>query len=142
MTTKSKLRTGERCPLHRRTDCCGRGKAEKQVKVLKFRQLHDGTKVFPDGREVCPPAVLKRKKDRMIAAENPPICVACYGIFQSYQDIELAHCESKGMGGSRRDDRDANLRLMHRTGNRRQGSMPLDSFLELCKAKGENPCRE
>jgi hypothetical protein len=126
--------------LHRSKVCCGRAPVEKQVKVLKFRRLANGTKVFPDGREVCPPAVLKRRKDELIASGVP--CMACEGEFSEYAEIELAHIESKGNGGFKRDDSFRNIGLMHKIGNRRQGSMPLEAYLELCKSKGIHPCQE
>lgn len=141
MTTRSKLRTGEWCPLHSSKRCaCHDTEEVRLVKAPKHITRSDGTRVYPDGREKCPPAVLKRRKDQLI--KQDPTCIACGEGFTTYEEIELAHKESKGSGGFKHDDRWPNLALMHRIGNRRQGSMPLDLFLELCKAKGEKPCRE
>ena len=140
MAVKSKLRANERCPIHRSKFCCGRALKVKAVKELKFRQLNDGTKIFPDGREIYPPSKLKRIKDKMLSYD--PTCKACGIEFTEYSEVELAHKESKGSGAFKRDDREINLYLMCKSGNRRQGSMSLESYLELCKSKGIHPCQE
>jgi hypothetical protein len=141
MTVRSNLRSGELCPLHRSKRCACHGPDEVRLtRKRKYEIRTDGTRVFPDGREVCAPGVLKRRKDQLI--KQDPSCIACGEGFKTYEEIELAHKESKGNGGFKRDDRWPNLALMHKNGNRRQGSKPLEYFLAECKAKGINPCQE
>jgi len=62
--------------------------------------------------------------------------VACGSEFTDYRDVELAHRESKRMGGSRRDDRFSNLVLMHAVENREQGSRSLADYLAWRIEKG------
>jgi hypothetical protein len=59
-----------------------------------------------------------------------------------YNEIELAHRESKGLNGSRRDDRWENLYLMCAVGNRAQGSRSLEQYLSDCAEKGVKPCQQ
>jgi 5-methylcytosine-specific restriction endonuclease McrA len=128
----NKLRAKEICPLHRRRDCCGRSEFNRYTQPrheLKYKVIRPGVKLYPDGREVCSPAELKRRKDYLLLAWNPH-CVACGEAFTDYAAVELAHKKSKGMGGSRRRDNWDNLVLMCVGCNRDQGSMDLDEYLE------------
>lgn len=133
------LKKKERCPIHKRTDCCGRSEAPKRygrvTPVLKYRMVAPGIREYPDGREVCSPAALEAKKLHLLRKSNQ--CVACHRPFDDYRDIELAHRESKGHGGSKRDDSFSNLVLLHRSANRAQGSKPLDVYL---KERGGKDC--
>lgn len=125
-----KLKPKEICPLHRRRDCCGRQEFHRYPRAfhaIKFNLGSDGTKKFPDGREVCPKSVMKRRKDMLI--RQNPVCAGCGEKFTDYDEIELAHKESKGMGAAKRDDRWDNLCLMHREENQEQGSRSLDQYL-------------
>lgn len=132
MTVRSKLRPGKKCPLHHSKVCGCHGITfvREVIHELKYRIRSDGTKVFPDGREICPPAVLRGRKDRLIESQLNPTCGACDKCFEDYNEIELGHKISKGMNGGKRRDNWDNLFLIHSTCNREQGSMPLDLFRE------------
>lgn len=117
------------CPIHRRRDCCGRAEFSRYTRPrheLKFSVRHDGTRVYPDLREVSPPAVMRRKKDAMLRTD--PTCCACGQKFAEYSDVELAHVYGKGAGAFKRDDR--YVKLMHTRANRIQGSVDLESYLK------------
>lgn len=141
MTVRSKLRPGEICPLHRSKRCVCHGTEEiRKVKSRGYEIRNDGTRVFPDGREWCTPAVLKKRKDFLI--KQDPTCKFCGETFNEYDQIELCHKRSKKIGGSAHDDRWENIFLGHKSANRNQGSMPLEVYLESCKSKGIHPCKE
>jgi 5-methylcytosine-specific restriction endonuclease McrA len=82
----------------------------------------------PDGREKCSASELRRRKNRLLN-ENP-VCTACGRTFDDYRDVELSHKVSKGLGGSKHDDRILNLTLLHRNANRDQGSQDLETYLK------------
>jgi hypothetical protein len=54
-------------------------------------------------RELCSPAELKRRKDKMLEA-GQTACFYCGDEFKEYGDIVVAHKEPKGFNGSRHDD--------------------------------------
>lgn len=118
-----RLRANEKCPLHGGLYCCGRERPAYEPG--KYAQ-HGVTK-FPDGREKCSPSELTRRKG--ILLKRDPVCAACGRTFDDYRDVELAHVESKGMGGGKHDDRWENLVLMHLEENREQGSRSLSDYL-------------
>lgn len=129
------LKPREVCPLHKRRDCCGRSefhRYERTKHPAKYILIAPGVKQYPDGRQECSPAALRKRKNRLIR-ENP-VCAACDENFTAYDDIELAHKLSKGMGGYKRDDRWTNLCLMHKAENREQGSRSLEQYLADKKA--------
>lgn len=126
-----KLRAKELCPLHRRRDCCGRAEFNRYSQPKKKGQWHPiraGLWRSDDGREKCSPAELRRRKGDLI--RKYPVCRACGLTFTDYDEIELAHIESKGMGGFKRDDSMGNLTLLHKAANRDQGSMELNVYLD------------
>jgi hypothetical protein len=45
--------------------------------------------------------------------------------------MSLEHLSSKGMGGSKHDDRQSNLGISHLAGNVAKGSMGLEQYLRL-----------
>ena len=126
-----RLKAKEICPLHRRMDCCGRTSNSRPLKDRNkhgiWQQIRPGLWRAPDGREKCSVSELRRRKNRLLN-ENP-VCAACGKTFDDYRDVELSHKVSKGLGGSKHDDRIANLSLLHRNANRDQGSMDLDVYL-------------
>lgn len=125
-----KLKPKERCPLHGRRDCCGRTEFVRYAQPqheLKYREVEPGVRQYPDGRQVCSKAAIRRRKVRLIR-ENP-VCIACKQTFSSVEDIELAHFESKGMGAAKRRDNWDNIGLMHALANSQQGSMDLGTYL-------------
>lgn len=127
----SRLKPRELCPLHRRRDCCGREPLKPKTPKHPRR---NGITYMADGREVCTPAVLKKRKFMMVAAN--PFCAGCGEKFEDYREVELGHKVSKGMGGGRRDDSWSNLVLLHRDENREQGSRTLADYLLFRKEKG------
>lgn len=79
----------------------------------------------PNGyRELCNPAEKKRRKHAHIQAQEGK-CLLCLEKFESYDEIELCHKESCGMGGSWRDDSLENTFAGHRRCNLQQGSRPF-----------------
>ena len=129
---KTKLRRNERCPLHGRFDCCGR--ELRKPKAPKY-PTHNGVTTYPDGREECTPAILRRRKDKLIRFK--PYCGICEILnpeksqFTEYDEIELSHKESKGHGGFKHDDRIENLFLAHKACNRDQGSRSFDDYIAM-----------
>ncbi len=127
-----KLRAKELCPLHRRRDCCGRAEFQRYAQRKHaskgiWSPVGHGVMRAPDGREKCSPAALRRRKDELIRRD--PTCIACGQQFSCYSEIELAHIESKGNGGFKRNDARNNLALMHADENREQGSRSLEDYL-------------
>ncbi len=121
--TSSRLRKGERCPLHNSFYCCGRSKPKPRKQ--SFRQTGPVIRVMdnshPRGyREECSAAELRRRKNELI--RQSVSCLYCTEPFTDYRQVELAHRNSKGMGGFKRDDHRDNLGLAHRWCNRKNGS--------------------
>ncbi|MGH9501692.1 MAG: HNH endonuclease signature motif containing protein [Terriglobales bacterium] len=115
----SKLRKGERCPIHKGYFCCGREKPKPKHQAGPVIRVMDDT--HPRGyREECSGWELRRRKNLLIARGEG--CLYCDETFNDYRQIELAHRNSKGMGGSRHDDHISNLGLAHRFCNRKNGS--------------------
>jgi hypothetical protein len=125
-----KLPRNAKCPLHGGYYCCGRERPASQPKKFPSR---NGITVLDDGREICSKAEKRRRKDRLL--KSHPFCAACEILspetarFDDYREVELAHKESCGFGGFKRDDRMENLCLMHKRCNREQGSRSLDQYL-------------
>lgn len=134
-----RLKVGQWCPLHRSKTCPCHPEPVVRERKPKIPTLN-GVKRFPDGREVCSPAALKRRKDRLVRTDER--CRACGQEFTEYDEIELAHEKSKGSGGFKRDDSWPNLYLMHKSGNREQGSRSLEQYLSDCLEKGVKPCQQ
>lgn len=136
-----RLRKSEICPLHRSKVCCGRG----GVNITSKRQSHayievaPGVHRYPDGRERCSPAALKKRKDALLRQRS--LCIFCGQPFTDYRDVDLCHVESKGMNGWRRDDSIANLELGHRISNIDCGSRSIGEYIkEVRKAGKKFPC--
>jgi 5-methylcytosine-specific restriction endonuclease McrA len=110
-----------KCPIHGGLYCCGRSRPTADP------YIRHGVKKLDDGREICTPSELRRRKS--ILLKRDPVCAACGKVFDDYRDVELAHIESKGLGGGKHDDRWENLVLMHRDENREQGSRSLNDYL-------------
>lgn len=125
-----KLRINQPCPIpsHRGSKtCCGRSIVRTAVAAPKWRLIAPGTKLFPDGHVERSPAALNKVKAMMLRRGDR--CIACGDEFSDCSQIELAHKESKGMGGWKRNDDIPNLALMHADENREQGSRSLDVYL-------------
>jgi hypothetical protein len=129
---KLRLKLSERCPIpaHKGSrTCCGRGD------IVRIKTRHEvtrkvvgrGTYLLPDGRIERDKAALRRVKFEFLRAGKG--CAACDEPFEHYDDVELAHIESCGMNGHKRDDAIGNLTLMHKEENREQGSRSLADYL-------------
>lgn len=122
----------KRCPLHGRTDCCGRSEAPRYKQVKKqsrgiWKRIGGGRWKAADGREKWSPAALRKHKEFLVKTRRDP-CAACGEPFTDYRDIELSHVHGKGIGGAFRDD--SKTVLMHARANREQGSMDLETYLK------------
>src|ERR1035441_4916737 len=127
-----KLRLQEVCPLHRRRDCCGRLRfprygRQRQARNGIWTPVHRGLWRSEDGREKCSPTELRWRKNQLIRTN--PFCATCGEQFTDYDEIELAHRQSKGIGGGRHNDAMKNLVLMPLEETREQGSRSLDDYL-------------
>ncbi len=127
----SKLKIGERCPIHgKRSNCCGRTEVRKaKPKSQHWKLIGPGTREYGDGRIVKTPSALRRRKDFLLRTNN--YCAVCGQPFADYQEAELGHIRSKGAGSWKRDDSDENTILLHVGANRAQGSIPLAIYLAL-----------
>jgi hypothetical protein len=67
----------------------------------------------------------------MLQSGRHSTCAACERPFTIYDEIELGHIESKGIGGGKHNDVKSNLCLEHRNCNREQGSMSLEAYRAL-----------
>jgi hypothetical protein len=72
-------------------------------------------------------AAKKRHKEFLI--QKGYRCAACGKGFRDADDVELAHLESCGAGGGKRQDVPGNLVLMHARANREQGSMSFTEYM-------------
>jgi hypothetical protein len=129
----SRLKPGQRCPLHSRTDCCGR--APEKPREGKYPKRF-GVTYFPDGREKCTPAKLRERKEALIRGGHHTECRACGKTFDDYRDIELAHIVPKGMNGGKHDDSWSNITLLCVACNRECGSRTLADYLVWRREKG------
>lgn len=121
------------CPIpdHRNsTTCCGRGERPERGKksAPKWRTVGPGIRLYPDGHIARTKAALARHKDKLLRRGD--VCAACGESFDNQFNVELAHRESKGFNGWKKDDSDKNLCLMHKVANRAQGSMPFDVYMK------------
>src|SRR6185437_784709 len=138
-----KLRTGERCPIHRRMDCCGRKTrvqqrwrpnpvardfanerskrtAERRRSFERVRRIEDAH--HPRGyREICSAAELRRRLLLKLEAQNG-FCAICNEEIEDVREAAADHIEPRGMGGGRRDDSLDNLQATHARCNFAKGS--------------------
>lgn len=125
----ARLKPGENCPIHRSKNCCGRqefltGRSKREATE---KRIGPGVFQLPDGRIRRSKSALRRVKDEFLRAGKG--CAACDLPFSDYGDVELAHIESCGMNGHKREDAIGNLTLMHMDENREQGSRSLADYL-------------
>jgi hypothetical protein len=124
----NRLRHSERCPLHKSYACVCKGEGPKRPPT-KPKFVHGVRRVddpfHPRGyREICSPAELKRRKHILMLSD--PVCIYCGKNFledgSHYNEVHLAHRESKGMNGAKHDDHMSNLGLAHAAENLANGS--------------------
>lgn len=137
-----RLKANELCPLLRSTKCSGRTVVNTRLSKRQSRNcmmVAPGVRRYPDGREVCSPAALKKRKDALIRQGEP--CVFCDQPFADYREVDLCHRESKGSGGWRRDDSLSNVTLGHRVSNMECGSRSIEEYMREIRAAGKKfPC--
>jgi len=100
--------------------------------------------IYPDGREVIQrTAGGRRLLEHRISvawALSKGVCCLC-GQPVRDSDGSLEHLASKGSGGSKHDDRQANLGISHLAGNLKKGSQSLEQYLKLLLEKRLANCR-
>lgn len=135
------LRPNERCPIHYSFTCCGRTPIVEHGLhfAAKYREIQPGVRVYPDGHIERSPAALKRRKDTLL--RQGQVCRACQQPFDDYTEVELAHDQSKGFQGWKRNDSDENTFLLHQSTNREQGSLSWDVYVRT-KEKKKFPCQK
>lgn len=113
---------------------------ESKRQSRQYEMVAPGVKRFPDGREVCSPAALKKRKDALLRQGEP--CVFCSQPFSDYREVDLCHIRSKGMNGWRRDDSALNTTLGHHSSNIDCGSRSINEYMEAMRAAGKKfPCQ-
>jgi hypothetical protein len=81
--------------------------------------------IYPDGREVCRPNTAGKAEYRLRRSLAWNLQKGLCGICHLPVSLEAAvtdHKEPRGMGGARRDDRQANIRATHHMCNMEKGS--------------------
>lgn len=126
-----KLKRNERCPIHRRRDCCGRAEIFTYVRKAhtKWEQVRPGVRRIrdehadhPDGyRYKLSPAEMKKVLNQKIAKQSGQ-CAECGITFSDYSQVEPDHIKPKGMQGGRADDRESNIRALCHNCNFSKGS--------------------
>ena len=125
----------ERCPLHKHspyTCPCHRIQGKKQVKGSKWEQVRIGVRRIkdrfadhPDGyRCKLSPAEMRKVLLKKVEEQNG-CCSLCGKPFESLMGIVAEHTKPKGIGGSRADDRSANITAAHSECNMEKGSQRL-----------------
>ena len=93
-----------------------------------------GLWIYPDGREVIQRGSAGRKimDERWNKAwsDCKGTCCLCEQYLLLY-DATLEHLLPKGSGGSKHDDRQANLGMSHRKGNSAKGSISYERYMQL-----------
>ena len=124
------LRKGEMCPIHKSWYCCGRAKPIETRAKKERKYAGAGVRIIVDEhhargyREICSASELRRRKHALMAEPKFLICFYCNRDLREleYEDIDLCHLESKGLGGARRDDHKTNLVLGCHSCNVENGS--------------------
>jgi hypothetical protein len=126
------LSPSERCPIHKKapyTCLCHRVQGKKVQKGSKWEQVKIGVRRIkdqfadhPDGyRYKYSPAEMRKVLLKKIE-EQGGNCAICEKPFDTLLNIEADHKTPRGMNGSRRDDRPANIQAAHKLCNWRKGS--------------------
>ncbi len=120
-----KLRSKERCPIHKSVVCCG----SERIKKMRLRNFAGVQRIedphHPRGyREIRSAAKMKKLLTRKIVEQDMK-CGICGEPFTDCNDIVPDHIRSKGMGSSRRDDHPDNIQAAHRRCNFEKGSKRL-----------------
>lgn len=119
-----KLRSKDRCPIHRRFDCCGRTK----------RLSGGAVRVLDDGREICSPAELRRRRIILLERQNN-ICGWCEKPITDFRDAVTDHINLRGLGGAFRNDSLETTRATHSACNLERGSKRYLTRKEMLRAE-------
>lgn len=119
-------RSTKRCPIHKRTDCCGRTPKSVQ-KSKKWTQIGPGVFRIEDSRHPRgyrvrrSPAALRDLVDKKITEQNC-ICSICGEPLTDRREVGADHVDLRGSGGAWRDDHEENIAAAHNTCNLEKGS--------------------
>jgi hypothetical protein len=97
-----KLRSNERCPIHKSLSCCGRDKVGKQFRKIGGVQRIDDPHHPRGYRERRSPAEMKKLLARKILEQDMK-CGICGEPFMDCNDVVPDHIGPKGMGSARRN---------------------------------------
>jgi hypothetical protein len=120
------------CPIHRRTDCCGRKTKALSAVRKGWTQIAPGVFRIEDPnhprgyRHRRSPAAMRELVDRKIIEQQskcPPTEFGGCGLeFEDRRDVVPDHIDPRGASGAFRDDHPDNIQAMHRWCNRKKGS--------------------
>lgn len=126
-----KLKAGQRCPIHRRRDCCGREELPRFVpkKAGKWEQVRIGISRIRDEHARHPDGyryrLSKSEMDKVLIKkvdEQKGECSICFEPLTDMGDVVPDHKEPRGMNGGWRDDRAENIGAAHSICNLEKGS--------------------
>lgn len=118
--------SSKRCPIHKRTDCCGRTSKSVQ-KSKKWTQIGPGVFRIEDPRHPRgyrirrSPAAMRYLVDKKIIAQEGK-CSICRTEFTDRREVGPDHVEPRGAGGAFRDDHEDNIEAAHNLCNLAKGS--------------------
>lgn len=124
-----KLSARQRCPIHHRTDCCGR-KKEAPTFARRFASFEPGVRRIPDEhhprgyRELRSKSAMRRLMVKKVE-EQSGCCYLCGKEFTDMTEVTPEHKEPRGMGAARRDDHPENMGAACGTCNSEKGSKRL-----------------
>lgn len=127
-----KLKANERCPIHKRRDCCGRSEVHRytRIKHSKWQQVRPGVSRFWDENLGKWRYKLSAGEMRKLVSEKCEeqhnICPICDLPMEDFREVGPDHIEIRGMGGAGRDDSRNNVRAAHNVCNVARGSKPAD----------------
>lgn len=131
-----KLSKSQRCPIHPRERWCvcrGENRERKSALSSKWVQIRPGIsriedphhpRGFRERRSRAELTKLTRKK----VEEQGNLCVGCDEPFTDMSQVTTEHLDSRGMGGSWRDDHPSNIAASHSWCNSEKGSMSIEDF--------------
>ena len=115
----SRLRTGERCPIHGGYYCCGRERKSNQAK-----RYSGPVQKLPDGREKCSKSEMRRRLPILLHKQGG-MCGICLKPIEDFREAVIDHILPRGMGGGSRDDSWKNIQAAHGICNLQKGSRRL-----------------
>lgn len=124
-----KLSTNQLCPIHRRTDCCGR-KTRTERRTRKYLMLEPGVRRIPDPhhprgyRELRSPSAMRRLVNQKVG-EQQNVCPLCGKEFSDMREVGPDHVLPRGMNAGKRDDHPDNIQATHNLCNLAKGSKRL-----------------